>query len=188
MVRCADCGYLAVRKLATREICEAELRLRKSWDMPAHGNYSLYDAFPLCFVLAPELEKGLIAGGKENVLRMIQREHNCEAFTPWMNGHTPKEHQEMIRELEHRKWQEKQEEKMRDWQASQRREDLARQETIRTGDRLWQAQQKALDRKWQFGFVILAAALGIIGTVVGRFIGTDAKQPAARIQAPSNGK
>ncbi len=141
-VQCASCGFLALRKCKTREITEAEMDFRRGGGIPSHGNELVYDDYPLCFVqavdLRHEIEQVDTPGGRKQV---VLASRNCDSFTPWIQGFTPKEHADMklleqqqawnreMAEAE-RAWRERQEERQQQW----RREDMDRQRLWREED------------------------------------------------------
>lgn len=124
MVKCADCGFLTFRNYQTREFVEAELELReKGVITPSHGQVPSLSDYPLCFANAVQLppEYAAITNGEleapqpdaeayasithhgessadEHILRwrVMHRQRVCNAFTPWQQGFTPKEHREMV--------------------------------------------------------------------------------------------
>jgi hypothetical protein len=100
-VRCRDCGYLAIREFANRELVEAEACVRKDGAMPptiphAHRKYEL---IPLCFAGAMDFSTEMqIAAGADDprkIVSVCSDERTCESFTTWQIGHSPKEHRKM---------------------------------------------------------------------------------------------
>ncbi len=126
MVRCADCGFLAVKNLTTRALEEVEEGFRKrgviplSEVRPSYGRHEdlplcfvgRHEDLPLCFVGRHDLQWEIKSTGKQDktvVITVINDERQCgEAFTEWKLGFTPKEHREMLDRAEWLKWQERQ--------------------------------------------------------------------------------
>jgi hypothetical protein len=162
MVRCADCGFLAVKHPKNRTLCEVELNLReqgKEWPKTPDGLNSLYDTIPICFVRAAKLAEEMHGTGGASFYHVIRRERDCIAFTFWQQGFSPREHKEMLDSKEQRAWQE-----------ARHKEDQAFQERMRADERTFQVQQKNSDRRWQFVMVVLGAGLTALGAAIIRMI------------------
>ncbi len=134
MVKCADCGFLAIRAQADGAMRGANTHYRTE----GYQGYQTDQVLPVphCFVRAHSIHlEPLVAGGEvraveaesvlklyneaeedvtdEAVLGIIKRERECSSFTPWLGeGWTPKEHQE----IQERRW-------LLEWQQGQRAED-----------------------------------------------------------------
>ena len=106
-VKCAECGFLAVRNQQTRGLHEVEADMRKNWSQPIQridgDNVATYVGVPLCFrkkldfleeAEKVNVEKG--AGFREQIISVFEQERDCSAHTPWNQGFTPKEHQDVI--------------------------------------------------------------------------------------------
>lgn len=141
MVKCAECGFLAVRNFVNRGLEEAEETFREKGYptniFDAEGRLRpIHEELPLCFAQRYNLrDKFKEFAGKDSpdnfsVRYVINEERECEAFTKWQLGFTPREHREMLdqkrkqesearREHEDREWRERQEEKQRIWQEQQ---------------------------------------------------------------------
>src|SRR5947209_1382096 len=100
MVRCADCGFLAVRNWQTRALAETESLMRHEGEAPPIFNTpgsAFYERTPICFVRAWDLpEEAGALDNKAAFLRVVQHERVCAAYTPWQQGFTPREHREML--------------------------------------------------------------------------------------------
>jgi len=96
MVRCADCGFLCVRRHSDRQLCEVEADIRKTWHIPIEDKRRIYRDLPLCFVRKADLQAGGDADKPATVLRIIQAERECDGFTPWHQGYSPREHKDML--------------------------------------------------------------------------------------------
>jgi len=108
-VKCAECGFLAVRDAETRSIEEIELDSRQNGDIKSRFVY-----IPLCFCRIvkfddevkkleqePRFKQQINQGGetiypkyKHYLKDIFNSERQCKAFTKWHQGFTPKEHQE----------------------------------------------------------------------------------------------
>ena len=101
MVKCADCGFLGVRLIKTRQIVDAEEYLRNEGQMPDKvNNEPIYAPWPICFVrkinIHREVKESGVAG-PQGLAAVFQKDRKCDdGFTKWFQGFTPKEHQEMI--------------------------------------------------------------------------------------------
>lgn len=138
-VMCADCGFLALRDLDTRELVEAEKKTRKTGDRGAPFDVSNYlhgtspsreterrfEFEPICFAAAYDLEGefNCAAHGDSSMIDAFQKviidSRQCESFVKWQQGYSPKEHREMVLERERLEWQARQESEMREFQAKQ---------------------------------------------------------------------
>ena len=101
-VKCADCGYLAVRHRQTRQLLDAELLLRERGylleENPGTGK-TVYEPHPICFVQKIKFRDKVGASPTEQSLKdAVQNIWECDQFTDWKQGFTPKEHREMIQE------------------------------------------------------------------------------------------
>lgn len=147
-VKCADCGYLAVRHRTTRQLYDAEESLRVNGELPILDNRGyVYDEWPVCFVRAAnfrvEMEDNSATPHRK---RVLNQPRECDQFTPWHQGFSPKEHVEMKMLDEQKQWQ-------RDEAAEQRR---------------WQERQTELAEKHHrvnFGVALLAALIGAVATL-----------------------
>jgi hypothetical protein len=117
-VRCADCGFLAVRDLQTNELIEVKEDGRKRWVLPAFPGGSQLgpmpvvrrcDETPLCAVGAYPLGEEAKGREADAVLPVITRDRKCRKFTRWRREYTPKEHYQMFAadqlQQDNRRWQ-----------------------------------------------------------------------------------
>jgi hypothetical protein len=114
MVKCAECGFLAVRLRQERILAEAEGNYRETGELPVEfpgKQYYVYEEVPLCFERLRQfsLHQCRSTVGRQEVLQ--QDIGPCVGFTEWRQGFTPKEHREMLDRREMRDWQEKQDAK-----------------------------------------------------------------------------
>ena len=98
-VKCADCGFLGVRLIETRQIVDAEPWTRNQGKLPRNADDKpIYAKWPICFV--QEIDVYLEANGEqrtdESLAAVFQKKRICKRHTKWFQGSTPKEHQEMI--------------------------------------------------------------------------------------------
>ena len=107
MVKCSECGFLASRNVQTRQLEETEPEIRSEGALSiARNTNKPFDAYepPICFVQAPDFKaipyslEFTLQRDKERkkVYDEIQRDRECEFFTKWKQGFTPKEHREMM--------------------------------------------------------------------------------------------
>jgi hypothetical protein len=167
MCKCADCGYLSIRKLDSNVLVEVIAGTRKTWTMPeipGKSQYSQFDPCPVCFVQAANLlEEARSSPAKDAVLPVITRDRNCSGFIKWCPGYSPKEHREMAMQIELAKLHEEQREKDRRFQDEQREK-----------DRKWQESQAGINRKWQLRVALIGPLLGALlaglGWVLGKLV------------------
>ena len=103
-VKCAGCGFLAVRNLHTRELVEVEEDLRQKWrlvpaniNVPGGGEILVYSDFPMCFRRVVDLKAEAQSHDQIKAAITQDRTATCAGyFTKWEQGFTPKEHQEVI--------------------------------------------------------------------------------------------
>ena len=118
MVNCAFCGFLALRG-EDGGFIEVDEQYRFSVlphpDAPTYK--AVYEAkvgLPLCFMRKACLPVEILKQpewGTENqgaVQKTVVAERDCDGWTQWQQGFTPKEHREMLDRKEFRDWQEKQ--------------------------------------------------------------------------------
>ena len=133
MVKCADCGFLAVRNTNTRDLEEAEQDFRTRAYIPMTGDpgrtYARLEKLPLCFVSSFNLQEeirnksGKIEVSAENIIEVMNCDRDCPNITKWKTGFTPKEHQDKLDWLINQKWQTDREQSDRDWQHKERSDD-----------------------------------------------------------------
>jgi len=123
MVKCIDCGFLAVRDLRSRQLVEMEQGYRIKGESPQvidfSPHFNIYDA-PRCFVRAYDLREEIKkdtrrCSSQEKILPVINSDRDCKLFTEWQQGFTAKEHREMLDRKEWRDWQENQRKSDRRW-------------------------------------------------------------------------
>ena len=151
MVKCADCGFLAVRNRYDFHLDEAGRGYRETGQaalgrVNEMAHYELHDQQPICFALANDLKVEFDNETKErnstvSAFNVLAKGRDCNSFTKWQQGFTPKEHREMLDR-----------EEMLEWQAA--REDA---------DRKWRSK-----RDWYF--VIIAGIFTILGAIIGAVI------------------
>lgn len=195
-VRCADCGFLALREVQTGAILEAVYRLRTEWinERELALGRVRHERTPCCYRQALDFKaevKAAMAGQlpevkqEKVVLPIIQAERECDKFTPWLEDHTPKEHYEMLvndrlqRELEDRRERE-------------RDRDQKFQLDMKSSEQKWQQEEHDRNRKWQLRLAYLAAAFALLNGLVGMLGGwllqkQQSKEPII-IQMPADAK
>lgn len=113
MVKCSECGFLAVWFRSQRTFEEASEQLRKSgFPDVTLNDQNVFHA--KCFLqkynLVSELDSNpkagvaRVFGYSSVVLEVIDTERKCDGYTPWMQGSHPKEHQEMLDKRSERRW------------------------------------------------------------------------------------
>lgn len=103
-VKCAECGFLAFRTQSFHELgipflAEADEETRSAGNCYKND---LYDVLPICFMREKQFmtqRKALDQadlGVRTAIENMLTRKRDCQEFTPWQQGFTPKEHREMF--------------------------------------------------------------------------------------------
>ncbi len=123
MVKCADCGLLALRHYETRKLCEAEPEWRRTGVFVCDDAKRLYSGPVLCLAKIQILPS---VNDERACFAEVAKDRECGSFLPWQQGFTPKEHMEMrlSREMieSEQRWREAQAERERRW----REEDVER--------------------------------------------------------------
>lgn len=171
MVKCAECGFLAVRNVDSRELEEAEESFREKGTGPLakqyEGNPHLrHEKQPQCFAMVHSLrddfkkpiEQKIPENGR--VKQVILKERECGEFTKWQQGSTPKEHREM---LDRKQWL--------DWQAGREKD-----------DRNFRTQESKSNRRYRIIELILVS-ITIIVILLTAFIGRG--EPTINIITPN---
>ncbi len=120
MVKCSECGLLAVRAATSRNLVEAEKGCRKTgnfniYTRSSQGSQMPYYALPpLCFAQVIDMREEINkAAGMDNpdysrdpvsIHLVLHEERKCNEFVMWQQGFTPKEHREMLDRRWERKW------------------------------------------------------------------------------------
>lgn len=105
MVKCSECGFLALRTQTDWVSGEAPDYFRETGQPP--GTIS----FLLCFARKIKIQQETDklpkdSGGRGNrVLQIISAERECDSFAEWQQGFSPKEHREMLDRERLLKWQ-----------------------------------------------------------------------------------
>ena len=110
MVKCADCGFLALRS-GRSELLEATASFRQSGTPEHLRELDLYMQ-PLCFARAFNLQAEIRELDQQRSetephrqsLAVIGLERPCKRYTEWQQGFTPKEHQEKLDRDSDRRW------------------------------------------------------------------------------------
>ena len=117
-VRCKDCGFLAARHPQTRQLIEAESKFRDGALDQGHGWPGIYEPRPVCFMQLCEFPVEI---GYPQSVKVMAQERDCDSFTPWKQGFTSKEHQEMLDRQFMLDWQKEREEEDRKWREGESR-------------------------------------------------------------------
>jgi len=138
-VKCADCGYLAVRHFKTRDLLDAEEMLRRTGEMPVEPGtqHYIYDPWPVCFARVIDFRSALDDNsGTPHRKRVINDDRECARFTPWIQGLTPKEHVELQQELDRQLWQTQRELQDQTWREQQEdKADQRHRESLKAASR-----------------------------------------------------
>jgi hypothetical protein len=151
MVKCENCGFLSVRSAANSELIEASSSFRQ-------GGVNKPPAIPrpVCLIGAQPIEDEYtqLARAEQKdfrgvMLKVIGKERDCQGFTSWQQGSSPKEHKEMIDEREARDWRRKIELEDREYRDRQRLEDQEREERRQEKEVAHREEQRRSDtERW----------------------------------------
>ena len=160
IVKCAECGFLAMRHEHNRGLVEAERITRVDGFVPEKLNV---EKMPLCFLMLIDFRAHIAGAADEQRRDALNAERECADFTPWRQGFSPKEHQEML----DRQW-------MLDFQT--RREDADRtwRQECDDRNREWQENQAAIADKrhtQSLWIAMIAAAIGAVATLLAVKVG-----------------
>ena len=96
MVKCADCGFVAVRGVESQQLFGPLHEQRRSGHSPANFNgVAINHVAPICVVGAFDLEQELPQPGPAHAANLMAKERECLKFTKWIPGLSPKEHIDM---------------------------------------------------------------------------------------------
>jgi hypothetical protein len=181
LVKCQNCGFLCVRS-NHGELVEVPYEIRQNWPLEHHF-WQEHHNQPICFALVlPEQERQQALTSADGLCWIIREGRECASFTPWRQGFTPKEHDEMIQSAELREWQQEEREKERAWLEEQKRRDQEREERLeaereqrrqeeRERDRQWLDQQRLKDQDREEKTRRLQVKWQIINTAIGALLG-----------------
>ena len=101
MVKCADCGFLAVRNIETRELDSPDHQYRSTGTIPVSllkHNRQLYEERPVCIRKSPDFPYNPDEDSPDTPRReaIVQTEHGCVLWGEWQPVLTPKEHRELL--------------------------------------------------------------------------------------------
>jgi len=106
------------------------------------------------------------------IVQLLAEEYNCDAFTAYRMGFSPKEHVELSMNELLKAEIAARAERDREWRESQRKEDQEREEKRRSSDREWQAKQRREDRIWHAVQSIFTFAItGVLGWIAKMLLG-----------------
>ncbi|MBI3466461.1 MAG: hypothetical protein HY000_25895 [Planctomycetes bacterium] len=165
MVKCAECGFLALQRTLSRELVEAEQIVREN-GRPAtsqplfgeprwEGSRYACNVYPCCAVGAyglfnewEDLKKTPGLSDDKAFLLVIQEDRSCDQFMSWHPNLNPKEHQEMHYHEDALKRQQ-------EWDERRRAE-----------DRAWRQEDVSHNRKQLWIVGICMGGLSIILTIL----------------------
>ena len=135
MVKCADCGFLAIRLVSTGQLGEVnrDYEGKVFFDIfDTHGVPPIFGNAPICFARKYDLvneyflalnEKRESKFNSTDLYLLVQgvlwKERVCDGFTKWQTGFTAKEIQEMMDREKREKWQADREDADRKWHSQQ---------------------------------------------------------------------
>jgi hypothetical protein len=158
VVKCVECGFLALKQFAGSEIVEADSEFRED-GANLHLRSTVNESFPICFMRSFDLDSECreiqASSSKRNepdiVKEVIQKERHCDTFIPWHMGFSPKEHREILDIQMEKEWRE------------QRLQE----------DRAWREEQAKQERHWrtvQLAILVAGLVITAIITIIAAFI------------------
>ena len=152
MVKCENCGFLALRNGITGLLDEAPQEYRWRTEIPKLRNPNVtgvqtdlgnfftypYSGVPICLVRSYPLHNEFASQDQathKEIFALLQKERNCterDLFTPWQQGFSPREHREMLDNQRLLEFQTKRED---NWQQFQTR--------LAEDNRKWREEQEA---------------------------------------------
>ena len=162
-VKCSDCGFLAMRRRDDLTLVEADREFRTTGR--AEKGPKFIQERPICFAMKTNFIEELsdqINPDPPKVKAGIQGERECDGFTEWQLGFTPKEHKEMLDEKWKLAFQAEQEEKVRAHQERMLQQQQEHQETMADAQRDWQKQQST----GLFTKQVIVFGLGVTGALI----------------------
>ena len=132
MVKCSECGYLAIRNKHTWNLDEAGREYRDIGALPliydeiGRNQHNIHEQQPICFARADDLkgefdEETKNHNNTRSALNVLMKDRVCTECIDWQQGFTPKEHREMSDREKMLKWQSDREDADRKWKSSQER-------------------------------------------------------------------
>jgi hypothetical protein len=129
VVKCADCGLLALRSLDTFGLRETSLEYRRGLSHPIAEPHSRF--VPLCTAL--QWESPSPDGDYQAAHELLDEERRCDDFfIEWVPGFAPKEHREML----DRQWMLARDDRLTE-------ETRKREDARDAAQRQWQKEQEA---------------------------------------------
>jgi hypothetical protein len=111
---------LALNHRQSGTLQEANLKFRETGWLPTNGDgTSIFDAAPVCFMRAAHLKSIVNEKRSKPLHERLKEPLSCGYFTTWIQGDSPKEHREMIRDGIIQRWQEQQAAEQRKWAEDQ---------------------------------------------------------------------
>jgi hypothetical protein len=176
VAKCVECGFLCARNLTTRELDEVEKSFRETGSPQPfivtdgegyEHSKSSYDAWLVCLLQKYDLISEIGSNGQQIappvLCNILQMERDCDGFTNWKQGFTPKEHLQII----DRK-------KALDWQTQRDIEDKKWREEQRTLDLTWREDQETkANARHRWDLIITGGCATIIiagATILAAFI------------------
>ena len=189
MVKCCNCGFLAVRNTGNNDLVEVPTHWRRDGQIPDR-----FDATPICLKKAFPLNEEMRGTEHQNRSRVnlfvevINKDRECLEFYEWRQGHSPKEHREMQQADQLRDWQRRVELEDRAYRDEQRQRDLDREEKQRKEDRDYRDRQDAAMRRqfwltFTIGMILIPLVAALLQNV-SSWLAT--KQPAVVAPALTN--
>lgn len=165
MAKCSECGFLAIRHNDTHQLEEAFTAFRDHGETTnSEGRSSHHQQVPVCLMRVVSFAKLLGNDtAKATVAKEIQSDRQCNRFTPWNQGFTPKEHAEMIQQEKLLEWQRERENAAREWEERQARSDKEWREK--------EASVASSRHRWELILLgLLVPAGGIAAQIASAFI------------------
>lgn len=99
--RCADCGYLSLKKRNSIETVTADAAYRANATIPVKDGFYAFNAMPICWKGEP-LGSGNEPDSNSVCHKLVISDRECQSFAKWHPGRSAERHDEMelLREVE----------------------------------------------------------------------------------------
>lgn len=170
MVKCKDCGYVGAREFQTRILLEVDEGFREQAERGhVMSNKTLYFGKPICAAMVFNLGSEVAGDGRDDTLAILHMNRNCDVFTSWQQGYSPKEHLDMNLLKEQQAAEQSRREQEQEWQRQCDADDRKwREEQERVAETRHRENLKLVadSAKWNVKAALLAAVIGVIGTLL----------------------
>jgi hypothetical protein len=169
MVKCADCGFLAIRDIGDSTLVSARSEIRQSLPgeivlyLTTGGHQSLLECAERAIDMIGEVRSSPEEYSLSQFSVIIHRERSCQQYLQWRPGDSIREHREYKERQQFQDWQTRIEEQRMKFE-----EDQAQRAEVHHRELLQQARRMHKNELIILG-VFVTAAIGLV-TVLGSAI------------------